>query len=190
MVHLKEFQRDGKLFLFVVDKEEDKPQSGNYFRSTILWGSQRPIRCLLYSHCPFLLSFPSEWKKVRRMIQLGTSCRACITTSPAFSPNFLCLGTALYPSNPDGARTCFFMEILATFPCIGNWQSTCSFVLRRACEDVPYTRRCMPCFTCKAATCIFCLHFVRVGVLPPTLFTPYLERCPSPYGTCTGLAGS
>ena len=29
---------------------------------------------------------------MQRMIQLGTSCRACITTSPTFSPNFLCSG--------------------------------------------------------------------------------------------------
>ena len=32
MVHLKEFQRDGKLFLSVVDKEDDKPLLGSCFR--------------------------------------------------------------------------------------------------------------------------------------------------------------
>jgi len=31
MVHFKEFQPDDKLFLSVVDKEDDKPQSGSCF---------------------------------------------------------------------------------------------------------------------------------------------------------------
>jgi len=37
------------------------------------------------------------------MIQPGTSCRACITTNPAYWSNFLCSGTALYLGNPNGA---------------------------------------------------------------------------------------
>ena len=124
------------------------------------------------------------------MVQLGTSCRAHIMTSPAFSSNFLCSGAILYLGNSDGAWTCFFMEILATFAYIGNGQSTCSLVLRHACGDVPYTRLCIPRFTPTAATYMFYMPFVRVGILPPTLFTPYLESCPSPYETCTGLVGS
>jgi len=32
MVYLKEFQRDGKPLLFVMDKENDNPRSGSYFQ--------------------------------------------------------------------------------------------------------------------------------------------------------------
>ena len=124
------------------------------------------------------------------MVQLGTSCRARTTTSLVFSSNFLCSGVVLYPGNPDGARTCFFVVISATFPCIGNGQSTCTLVSRRAYRDVPYIRRCVPHFTPTTTTCMFCMPFVIVGVLPPTLFIRYLEKSPSPYGICTGLADS
>lgn len=122
------------------------------------------------------------------MIQFCTFYKACITISLVCSPNFLCSGVVLYPVNPDGARTCFFMKILATFPCTGNGQSTCSLVLNRACEDVLYTRWCMACFTPTAAKFVCCAHFVRVDVLPTTLFTPYLEKCRSPYRNYTDLA--
>ena len=113
------------------------------------------------------------------MSHSGISYRACTMTGLACSTSFLCLGAISYPINLDGVQSCYFIENFATFPCIG----------RHAWGVVSYIRWCMPRFTPIAVIFMCCTPSVRAGVLPPTPFTPYLERCPSPYGTYTNLAG-
>jgi len=132
MMHLKEFQRDGKLFLSVMDKEGDKPQSGSLFRVHRSLRRPKANQAPAIEPLSFPPSFPFERRKVPGMTGSGTSCRACNTTSPAYSPSFLYLVVASYPGNSDGARTCFFIESLATFPCTRNGQSMCSLTLRHA----------------------------------------------------------
>jgi len=57
MVHLKEFQRDGKFLLSIVDKEDDKPQSGSCFQI------YRSLRRSRVNQAPAIepSSFPSKF---------------------------------------------------------------------------------------------------------------------------------
>jgi len=108
-------------------------------------------------------------------------------TWPLCSPY---LDNRSYPGSHGEDQTCYFMESLATSPSIGNGQSKYSPVLGSAWKTAHYIKSCMCSFTPTIAMFMFFSPSVRVGVLPPTLYILYMERCPFPCGICLSSVAS
>ena len=72
---------------------------------------------------------------------------------------------------------------------IGNRWSGCLHALVNVRGIAPFTRLFRPLSIVTPETLMYCVLFVRIGVLPPTPSTLYLESCQSLCRTYTVLVG-
>ena len=162
MVHLKEFQRDDRLLLSVVDKEDDNPRSGSCFR---IYHSLRKPKA---NQTPVIepSSFPSKFsvrmEKGAEDGSVGYFLQSTYHDKSSLLTKFPVLGRHIISGQSRWGPNMLLYGDFGYIPLY--WECT-EHVLScfEAClVDVPYTRRCMPRSTPTTATCMFCTLFVEL----------------------------
>ena len=190
MVYLKEFQRDGKPLLSIVDKENDNPRSGNCFQI------YRSLRRLKVNQTPVIepSSFPSKFSirvekgaedgsvgyflqstyhdKSSLLTEFPVVRRRIISGQSRWSPNMILYGDfgyiPLFWEWTEHVLLCFEARLQ-------RWAlyEAVYVLLYSNSRDIHVVRA-----------------FYESSVLPPILFIRHLAKCLSHYGICTSLVDS
>jgi len=134
-MHLKEFQRDDKLHLSVLDMKDAKLESESSFlvhRHLLRW---KLAKCQPASHHPFLKSSLFEWIRASKIFLTPIIFWAYSMTSPTWSLRFPYSGSRSYSRNLCGSRTCCFMRVLL-HPAVLKMDSECALLFRLSLEEL------------------------------------------------------